>query len=155
MSQNCTHLHLINQSMQINWDENWSLSKSCQNPILTKITLDQNLNLAISLEETMSSCEVVLSCIFIWTISHYCFLKPGTFLFLELHPSFINKKTNWKILALQNLRSNQFGCCTDLSERRFFKLVDSLFDVWDVSFLITLWISGNKDQPCTESRSKI
>ena len=63
--------------------------------------------------------------------------------------------TNWKILVLQNLRSNQFGCCTYLSERSFFELVDSLFDVWDVSFPITLWISGNKDQPCTESRSKI
>ena len=138
MSQNCTHLHLINQSMQINWDENWSLSKSCQNPILTKITLDQNLNLAISLEETMSSCEVVLSCIFIWTISHYCFLKPGTFLFLELHPSFINKKWHQptekssfcKICAATNLDAAQICQKEDFLSWSVLYLMFGMFRFW-------------------------
>ena len=50
---------------------------------MTKTT--NKLELVISLEETISSCEVVLPRIFVWTIFHYCFLKPGTFLFLELH----------------------------------------------------------------------
>ena len=64
----------------------------------------------------MSSFEVVLSRIFIWTISHYCLLKPGTFLFSEFHQIGCTSQVFDGISEKEHIA---LGCCTDFEEDGF------------------------------------
>ena len=73
----------------------------------------QKLELVISLEETISSCEVVLPRIFVWTIFHYCFLKPGTFLFSDLDLQLIDDVD----------AHHMFWCLMELPRKNIFLLI--------------------------------
>ena len=64
----------------------------------------------------MPSCEVVLSLIFIWTISHYCFLKPSVLYQIGVVDVYHMCLVFYVITEKEYIAPS---CCRDFAEKGF------------------------------------